>query len=770
VSSTARLSSVTAPSFTAARQALDADRSVVGREYCEALSGAADGWLDQLFAAATEGRRISAALLAVGGYGRGELCPGSDIDVVLVHKGGRDVAAVADALWYPVWDDGVHLDYSVRLPDEVTDMAKRDVKVALGFVTARTIAGDRELGDGVIDRVRRLWADRPDVSLGRLRAETEQRWDQYGELAFLLEPDLKRARGGMRDIDAVHAAAAATGIPVVDAPSLTEAAELLLSIRVALHQLTGRNSDQLLLEQQDSVAARLNFVDADELMKAVAEAGRRITWMTDDAWHRFDARPRRTGSRRELDDGLAVIDGEVALTETAALDDPSLAFRTAAAAAELGAPIARAALQHLATQAHPPVPWPAATRNALVALLGCGAPAVTVLETLDQVGVLERFLPEWVSVRSRPQRNSYHRYTVDRHLCEAAANAARRVRDVHRPDLLLIGAWLHDIGKGAVGDHTIEGERIVAGIATRMGFDQADVDELVRIVRYHLLLPDTATRRDLDDPATIASVAEAVGTPELLDLLAALAGADGEATGPAAWGGWKADLVSKLVSRTHAVLAGEPHDIEPDPPTPAEKQLMADGHLRVVPDGSRVTVVAPDRPGLLSLVAGTFSLHKLRIRSANARGEGDMACDVFDLEPGRDEPVAWDRVETDLGQAIAGELDLEAALARRVSSARPVRPGAARPAHPRVLVDNSSTPRATVVEVRAPDGVGVLYRIAGAIAASGFDIRSAKVLTLGHEVVDTFYVVEAGLRRKSSNPAALRRLEDAVLSALRRPW
>jgi [protein-PII] uridylyltransferase len=777
VNPTARLSNegpLSVATFSAARRVLNERPDLGGRAYCEALNAAADSWLDQLFAAATEGRKVTASLIAVGGYGRGELCPGSDIDVVLLHRSGRDIGAVADALWYPIWDDGVHLDYSVRTPDEMFDMASRDVKVALGLLTARPIAGDTELAANVIDRVRSQWSSRAQHSLNRLRAETEERWQQYGELAFVLEPDLKRARGGMRDIDAVHAAVAAVGRPVMaNDAALDAATELLLTIRVALHQLTGRATDQLVLDEQDRVAVKLGFSDADALMAAVASAGRRIAWTTDDGWHRINAQPRRTGSRRELGAGLVLLDGEVALTAEAAPSiDSSLALRAAAAAAEAGAPLARGALDALTREAAaPPVPWPGPTRDALIALLGFGAAAIAPLETLDQIGVLERYLPEWVSVRSRPQRNAYHRFTVDRHLCEAMANAARLVRDVHRPDLLLVGTWLHDIGKGAGGDHTVAGERIITDIATRMGFAPADVDELVRMVRYHLLLAEVATRRDLDDVATIAAVAEQLGTHELLDLLAALTFADGMATGPAAWGDWKADLVTTLVDRTHAQLAGEPYDTGHRPLTAEQKALIADGKLRVVPEGAQVTVVARDRPGLLAVVAGTFALHKLQIRGAVANGDGDMACDVFELDSDGREPHAWDRIEADLALALDGQLDLEGQLARRIGGTRPPRrTSAARPPHPRVLVDNAATPAATVVEVRAPDGIGLLYRITEAIASTGFDIASAKLLTLGHEVVDTFYVVEAGLGRRCTNPAALRRLEDAVLSALRRPW
>src|SRR6202012_5255900 len=202
-------------------------------------------------------------------------------------------------------------------------------------------------------------------------------------------------------------------------------------------------------------------------------------------------------------------------------------------------------------------PWADETRSAFVELLGLGRPAIDKVESLDQHKLFVRLLPEWAAVRNKPQRNAYHTFTVDRHLLEAAALAAGLTETVERPDLLLIGTLLHDIGKGFPGDHTTVGIDVVDRIATRMGFDKDDVAVLVDLVRYHLLLPDTATRRDLDDPTTIARVAQAVGNPLTLHLLAALTEADSKATGPSAWGAWKAGLVADLVARTARVLRGE---------------------------------------------------------------------------------------------------------------------------------------------------------------------------------------------------------------------
>ena len=218
---------------------------------------------------------------------------------------------------------------------------------------------------------------------------------------------------------------------------------------------------------------------------------------------------------------MAAVDGEVALTAMAPVStDPSLAFRLAATAAELDLPIARGSLHRLADRMPPPAdPWPPEVLAALLRLLSAGRPAIDKIESLDQLGLLVRLIPEWAAVRNKPQRNAYHTFTVDRHLLEAAALASELAGTVERPDLLLIGALLHDIGKGFPGDHTDVGMDIVRQMATRMGFVESDVDILVDMVRHHLLLPDTATRRDLDDPTTIANVAHAAGSRVTLHLL-----------------------------------------------------------------------------------------------------------------------------------------------------------------------------------------------------------------------------------------------------------
>jgi len=735
------------------RDALFADPALHGRAFCRAYANRADAWLTTLL-----GPEPDVALVAVGGYGRAELAPGSDLDVVLLHKGRKDVRQLAERIWYPLWDAGLKLGHGVRTVKEALALAATDVDTATSLLDVRLVAGDPALSDELARRAEAQWQSRSDRWLALVGQAVAERHERAGEVAFLLEPDLKEGRGGLRDVHAQHWADAARRILLEgDEAALASAYGTLLDVRVALHRRTGKASDRLLLQEQDGVAADLGYADADALMAEVAAAARTIAWTSDETWDRIlssvkGPRGRSGAADRHVGPGLVVRDGVVELTADAdPLTDPTLVLRAAAAAAEAGLRLSRPAIDRLAVEAAPlGDPWPEEARLAFVRLLGAGHAAIPVIETLDQRGLMTRTLPEWEAVRNRPQRNAYHRFTVDRHLCEAAAEAARLASRVRRPDLLLAGAFLHDIGKGYPGDHSEGGVSLVEKIGPRMGFPPDDVSILKALVRHHLLLAETATRRDLADEATISAVAAAVGDQVTLELLAALTEADSLATGPAAWGTWKAGLVTELVERTAPVLAGQRPAAAPEPPPDGTVELIARARevdaLVLDGDGPLVTVVAPDRPGLFWRVAGTLALHGLDVVSARAwSSEDGYAVERFRVQSVFGRTPDWPAVESDLNRVLAGRLSLEARLADRARAyaSRP-RPPSAAPARVEVSVDNEASDSATVIEVRAPDRIGTLYRITKALAELELDVRLAKVASLGHEVIDAFYVVDQG--------------------------
>jgi [protein-PII] uridylyltransferase len=738
-----------------------------------AAADVVDEWLVALV-----GDEPGVALLGVGAYGRRELCPASDLDLVLLHDGrrGRDVGALADRLWYPIWDSNFRLDHSVRTPNQARRVADDDLKAALGLLDARVVAGDREctIGATLIDRIEGEWRDRARKRLPALDALVQERHRGAGDVAHALEPDLKEGRGGSRDVAIMRALARVTTVVAPD-DRLDDAVGVLFDARVALQRIAG-HTDRLLLEHQDEVAAQLGCADADELVTRVSGAARTIAAQSDDAWRAVRAwlqGPRgRSAAGRDVpvSPGLVLRDGEIAvLADASPTADPSLVLRAAADAAHLGAPIARPTMRRLAVEAGPvAAPWDTDTRDAFVALLGGGDAMVPVVELLDEHGLFVHYVPEWDAVRCRPQRNAFHRFTVDRHLLEAVARAADRVRSVRRPDLLLVGAMLHDLGKGTPGDHTDNGVVLAWTVATRMGFTPDDVAVLVDLVRHHLLLPGFATGRDLDDPATIAAVADAVGTEDTLDLLAALTVADSIATGPTAWSDWKAGLVDRLVDRVRAELhrrAGE--TVGPIAVPEHHPHLEAfDGSLTVAPRPGGVTLVAPDALGLLAVEVAVLGVHAQGVRRARTFTVERVAVGEFELEPERGRDADWQQVADDLRAALVDPAPIREQLAaRRARYGSFSRPTAARPADPRVFVDNDATDAATLVEVRAADGIGVLARVTAAIAGRDVRVEQAYVSTLGHEVVDTFYVT-APDGTKLTDPDAVTALEESLLAAL----
>ncbi|MER6122945.1 [protein-PII] uridylyltransferase [Streptomyces sp. NPDC001795] len=796
--------------YAAARLRLLQEGARSGPPRRAALAELTDDWLAELYAAGAEGLR-GVSLVAVGGYGRGELSPRSDLDLLLLHDGSdsKAVAALADRIWYPVWDLGLALDHSVRTPAEARKTAAEDLKVQLGLLDARHLAGDLGLTAGLRTAVLADWRNQAPKRLPELQELCAERAERQGELQYLLEPDLKEARGGLRDVTAMRAVAASW---LADAPreGLADARRRLLDVRDALHLTTGRATDRLALQEQDQVAAELGLLDADTLLRQVYEAARVISYASDVTWREVGrvlrsraVRPRLRAmlgggkpapERSPLAEGVVEQDGEVVLARVARPErDPVLPLRAAAAAAQAGLPLSLHAVRRMANAARPlPTPWPAEAREQLVTLLGSGRPTVEVWEALEAEGLITLLLPDWERVRCRPQRNAVHVWTVDRHLIETAVRASELTRRVGRPDLLLVAALLHDIGKGWPGDHSVAGEIIARDVAGRIGFDRDDVAVLATLVRHHLLLVETATRRDLEDPATVRSVAEAVGSQGTLELLHALTEADALATGPAAWSSWRGALVTDLVKRVSALLAGdEPAEPEAASPTAEQERLAVEAFrtggpvlaLRAQtepqaeepsgepePLGVELLIAVPDQPGVLPAVAGVLAMHRLTVRTAELRAldlpdgvhEGSVLLLDWRVAAEYGSLPQAARLRADLVRALDGSLDIAARLAER-DAAYPRRRGVVAPP-PRVTVAPAASRHATVIEVRAQDAPGLLFRIGRALEKSGVRVRSSHVSTLGANAVDAFYVTTAtGAPLPGQDAASVARaLEEAL--------
>ena len=724
--------------------------------------------LDKALAGA-EGTGI--ALVAVGGYGRSELAPHSDLDVVLVHADGVDVSRIAQDVWYPLWDSGADLDHSVRALSEVSDTARADPRVALGLLDARHLAGDPSLTLRLRADLLAHWRRDARSQLPALRELVTRRGDRVGELAHVSVPDLKESVGGLRDATVLKALVA-TWLVDVSHADLEPSRLQLLDVRDVLHAAAGRATDRIAPEIWPDLAAGLGLADAEAAQRQVREVGRRITHLSRLTWQRVDAvlaRPqaarRRIPELERVGPGVAVSRGEVVLDRaTDPGGDPHLLFRAAAEAAERRLVLSPATASRLGRQGAPlPEPWGREARNLFTRLLAAGTGLLPVWETLDETGALVPALPEWERVRLLPHASVVHRFTVDRHLVETCIEASRLIRRVSRPDVLMTAALLHDLGKGQLVDHSVAGEPLAAGAAARMGFDEREVALVGGLVRWHLLLAEVATTRDLEDPATVAYVVARIPDVETLDLLEVLTEADARATSSQAWTAWRAGLVADLARRVRHALsdtaAGEgpvdtPLDIEVSAAVRADPRRV-DVRLESSKDGATVTVVSGDRTGLIADAAGALTVQRASIRSARVWTQDDLAISVWDVD------------DTHLDAAILRER-LEAVIEGRQDPAARLRPPRQDALDPSVQVRHDASRQATVMEVRVDDRPGVVYLVCKALARLDISVRSAHLTTLGPQAVDVFYVQESGAgvlsdeRAASAVHAVRRALQDPV--------
>src|SRR5262245_55534027 len=716
------------------------------------------------------------AIVATGGLGRGELLPYSDLDLTLLHDNmPRDIVSqVAELLWYPFWDANIRIDHSVRTVPEALKVAGEDISAGLAMLEAGHTAGESGLSSLLIGGARRQWRTGIASRFGELVEHTEARWQRSGQIAHRAEPDLKCGRGGLRDVQLLNALAIAQLADVYPSHSLASptgtlggAHLALLNVRTELHRVSGRGRELLLAQHADEIGAALKVGDRFDLARMLSGAARTISFYVDAGLRTAaNALPRRGLAafkrpvRRPLDEGVIEFAGEVILARDVRPErDPGLILRVAAASATTGLPMASSTLARLVERAPElRTPWPREALKDLLVMLAAGPSAVATIEALDRTGLWGRLFPEWGAVRDLPPRDVVHIWTVDRHLVEAVSRASAFTTRVARPDLLVLGALCHDIGKGRGGDHSVIGAELATQIGTRLGLWPSDIDVLSKMVRHHLLLPHTATRRDLQDPKVIAAVVDTLdGDPVLLELLHVLAEADSLGTGPGVWGDWKASLIGDLVRRCRLVMAGEPLP-KPDPIDPHHLSLAAAVGVHVEmkagdsPHIYHVTMIAPDVRGLLSKAAGVLALNSLRVHSASVNSHRGSAINSFVVSPHFGSPPAAELLRQQLILALKGELDVLASLDKRdrdaaqhgttrageVPDAVPINHA---PAPPKILWSAGADPGELIVQIRATDRAGLLARLTAVFERDGVDIAWAKVTTLGSSVVDVFDIV-----------------------------
>ena len=708
------------------------------------------------------------ALVAVGGYGRGDLAPHSDLDVVLVHADDVDVSGAGHRALVPAV--GLRPAAGPRRPGLLRRVgaAAADPRVALGLLDTRHLAGDPNLTLRLRTTVLAQWRHDARARLPQIREMVQARGERTGELAHASVPDLKECLGGLRDATILKALSATWLVDIPHA-DLERSRTALLDVRDALHTVAGRGLDRVAPELWDDLAATLGLDGEQAAQRLVRGIGRRLHHLTRLTWRRAEAvlvRPSGGGPRRPdltpLARGVALSAGEVVLDRAARPDaDPSLVLRAAAEAAERGAELSPASAARLAREcARLPEPWPAESRDLLVRLLASGRGLLAVWETLEETDAVGLFLPEWERVRLLPHASPVHRFTVDRHMVETCIGASALIRRVARPDVLMVAALLHDIGKGGVVPHSVAGEPVARAAAARLGFGGREVDLVGRLVRWHLLLSETATTRDPEDPETVRYVAERVGDAETLDLLEALTEADAGATAPSAWTPWRAGLVRTLTARVAERLGSpgpplsrgrrRPARRSPRAPRARRRRGRARRGRRAGP-GRRTGPRRPARGRRRGARAGPLlGAGGPRLVGRGPRGLG--------LGRRRGRPRRRGPAGTAGGRQRGTPRPGE-----RLQRPRPGR------LEPVVAVHPDASRGATVIEVRADDRPGLVWSVCAALAACALSVRSAHVSTLGPQAVDVFYVTEpaAGALRDERAAEAAHAVRAALRAAVR---
>ncbi|HJL19756.1 MAG TPA: [protein-PII] uridylyltransferase [Sandaracinaceae bacterium LLY-WYZ-13_1] len=571
-----------------------------------------DGLLGALFCAADAAARADGhrpagpvALVAVGGYGRSMVGLCSDVDVLFLCDDPSDpyVRSAAEGLLYPLWDLGLDIGHAVRGVEDTLTLARDDLSTATTLLDMRWVAGDRVILDDLNGRARRAVFEPPALErfLSQLDEDRTARHERFGGSLYLLEPEVKRGCGGLRDLDVARWAAKARwgaertedlvkrgALLNREIQELETAREMIWRVRNLLHLRAGRRQDRLTFEDQEEIAVQLGFVPGVTLaVEQFMQAYYRHARVVEQTAERMLTRARhvtRSGPARkeDLGDGLLLFDGQVTMHESERLaDDPVLALRfyEQVAKRELPPyPYARDAIARAAVEPE----WcerlreaPDAARLFLSALTCTAAPPVkarSILAELHEVGLLLAMVPEFEPVTGRVQHDVYHVYTVDVHSV-AAVNRLRAIKrgdyatelplasrlaaELPRPETLFLGLLLHDIGKAHGKDHSRKGAKMAEPIAERLGLSVVDVAHVVWLVEEHLSLYHWATRRDTSDPEVVSEVAKQVGTLDRLRDLYLLTVADLSTTNPNAMTSWKARMLEDLYLAVAAALEGD---------------------------------------------------------------------------------------------------------------------------------------------------------------------------------------------------------------------
>jgi [protein-PII] uridylyltransferase len=800
---------------------------------------------------------------ALGGYGRGELHPLSDIDLMVVYDGEQSpyVQRMMQELLYSLWDLGLQVGHSLRSLDDCVAMARTDFPSRTSMQEARFLAGDRRLF-GRFRKVLRENVYRRDFAqfLETTLAERDQRYRRYGASPYIGEPNVKESAGGLRDVHTAMWLGAAKfgartlrelsdkGLITPREQAATDAAlTFLWRVRNELHFFSGHKNDVLSRDLQPRIAKNLGY-ENDETSLGV-ERFMRDYYLHARAIHRVSrrliARCQETLSRRgsaggrqrqqALADGLVFFDGQLQLVDRDSgplRADPvrlmKVFWHLHRLGCELSLDLERALedslyLADTAFQRSPPV------RDLFLDICRTWGRVAQTFREMHELGLLGRFLPEFGALTCLVQYDVYHKFSVDQHSLLAVEHlealapgqsaesegAAQVLSEVEKPELLMLGMLLHDVGKARGHGHVAKGIPLIRELVTRIGLPPDEGALVEFLVAHHLTMSHIAQRRDIDDPKTIADFAVTATDPQRLKMLYLLTWADMRAVGPGVLTPWQATILHELYKRTLTRLTGgrserpsrtqlaerlrqavggelPAQEVKAHLAMMSERYLATTGvqrmaeHLQMLhalgnrsvvtelfhhPDlgSSDLVVVTRDLPGLFSLIAGTLASQGVNIISAQIHTRGDgIAIDTFQVnDPVGDavtSPAHWGRTLDALRMVLTGEAQVAALLEKRRLAGRAA--GAQGPV--KITLDNHLSDDYTVLEVKCPDRLGLLYLITRTLAGLGLDIATARIATEIDQAVDTFYVHD-GQGRKVEDPDALGRVREALEQALVQP-
>lgn len=779
-----------------------------GPGYAKRRADAMDEKLASLF-----GDTDELCLMALGGYGRAELCPRSDIDIMILTDGSPHQERIEKFL-YALWDEGLKVGHSVRTRDECLALAREDSKVLTSLIDARAIAGNVAAGEALKkDIATLLTADEKKAFVQSKLAERDARHSRYGDTRYVLEPNIKEGKGGLRDFQTLlwitkvlygaRTLDDLVGLHILtaaEARRFAKSHDFLLTVRCHLHDIAGRAEERLHFDIQPDLAARLGYADrhtgrsVERFMKHYFLVTRDMGDLTRILLAAIEHAEKPAQANSESVMGFDVLDDRLTFGKHHDLKAAPLdMLRLFRAAQQTGKDIHPFALKDITRHLKyiDDAMREDAQANALfLDILTDRKDAALILRRMNESGILGRFIPDFGRIIALMQFDRYHYFTVDEHtlrvidlmhrmeegeLQEEAPVAVEVAQVIQSRTPLFVALFLHDICKGRGGRHAELGGELALTLCSRFGLDGDATDLVSWLVHEHLLMSDTAFRRNMNDPKTIADFSARIRTKERLDLLFCLTTADIMGVGPDRWTAWKARLLEELYKKTRALMDGEEPGMITDIALPAY-YIPGETRIDISTDEKQsatvVMVYTPDRPGLFATLCGALSAEGANIMRAyiNTIEGTKIAADRFVVQNATGLPFRQDHRQDDLRASIAaaleGTLDIDARIAEHRTP--PTRKDLVFDIPPKINIDNTASGGDTVVEIETRDRHGLLYDIACTFRDQGLDIRAAKINTQGLRAIDSFYI-QTAKRKKLTDSAGQDRLTALLKAKVAKP-